>query len=107
MPGFSFRARSSGRAGALPGEAVDKVGVEAVLQPKQHLSRLAALPATNDVAEVVEPLDARGSDDQRLGGRVVMRRERVRRAGRDDQQVAGARGDDVVPTSRSNAPSRM
>ena len=87
-----------GRAGALPGGTVEEVGVEAVLQPEQHLGRLAALPAPDDVAEVVESFDAGSGDDQRLGDRVVMRGERVRRAGRDDQQIAGARGDDSATT---------
>jgi hypothetical protein len=56
------------------------MGVEAVLQPEQHLGRLAALAAPDDVAEVVESFDAGSGDDQRLGGRIVMRGERVRRA---------------------------
>ena len=73
------------------------MGVEAVLQAEQHLSRLAALTAANDVAEVVESFDAGSGNDQRFGGRVVVRGERVRRPGRHNQQVAGARGDDVVP----------
>jgi hypothetical protein len=42
------------------------MGVEAVLQPEQHLGRLAALPAPNDVPEIVESLDTRSSDNQRL-----------------------------------------
>jgi hypothetical protein len=39
----------SGRAGALPGGTVEEVGVEAVLQSEQHLGRLAAFPAADDV----------------------------------------------------------
>jgi DNA-binding transcriptional LysR family regulator len=46
------------------------VGVEAVLQAEQHLGRLAALSAPDDVAEVVESLNAGSGDDQRLGGAV-------------------------------------
>jgi hypothetical protein len=93
--GFSLRTRASGRAGALPGRTLEKVRVKPVLQPKEYLSRLAALPAPDDVAEVIESLDARSSDDQRLGRRVPIRCERVRHPRRDDQQVTGPRGGDV------------
>jgi hypothetical protein len=69
-------------SGPLPGATVEEVSVEAILQPEQHLSRLAALPVPNDVPEVIESLDARSSDDQRLGRRAPMRGERVRKPSR-------------------------
>ena len=72
------------------------MGVEAVLQPGQDFGRFAALAAPDDVAEIVEAFDAGGGDDQRFGGGVAVRGERVGDSRRDDQQVAGSRDDDAI-----------
>ena len=48
------------RAGAVPGGTFDKVGVETVLKGQQDLARLGACAQADDVAEIVESLDARG-----------------------------------------------
>jgi hypothetical protein len=73
-----------------------KIGVEPVLQPEQHLGRLTPLPTSNGVAEVIEALDPRSTDDQRLRRRTAVRGERVRHTRRNDQQIAGPRGDDII-----------
>jgi DNA-binding transcriptional LysR family regulator len=72
------------------------MGVETVLQAQQDVPRLPGLAPPGHVPEVVEPLDAGGDDDQRLGSGVPVRAERVDPAGGHDEQVAWPGGDDVV-----------
>jgi hypothetical protein len=90
------RSCSTSRACALPGGTLEEVGVEAILHPERRLSWLAALPAPNDVAEIVESFDARSSDNRRFGRRVAMSGERVRHTRRNDQQIAGPSRDDII-----------
>lgn len=80
-----------------PGGAVEEVSIEAILQPQQYLSRLVPFPAPDDVAKIVESLDARRRDNQRFSRRTAMRGERMRHPRRHHQQIPAPRDDDILP----------
>lgn len=95
LSGSGSAVEASGKRWVSPDGAGDEVGVVAVLFGEQAVAAGFAPADSGYVAKVVEPLYAGGDHNQGVGGAGRGGTEGVVTTRWDDQEVAGAGGDDL------------
>jgi hypothetical protein len=103
---LGWRFPTSG-SGVVPSLAVEEVGVVELLDFQQAFGRHLPVGDAFQVAEVLEPFDARGDNDEDVGVLSWRGGEGVRNTRRHDDQVAAPAVTTCSPDSSCAVPSSM